>query len=251
MNWDFAANNGLVGALMDSASSLPYGLASDVLSCLAFLSTIGFTLSSVEAVLTIAYVGELTGVEECTMWTNRLGLLNSVTLVFFLIGALFLIASLIVHGLFFYVYWQALLIAIVGAAILVLFYVGVVNLKQQSLVYEIKAYAANTSPAELSIAEIDDFAKKFINSCGKGHLNQDTLVEFIRKEQTPEKEWRMKNYSTATLKLIGAVADMIVQQHVEEELVKSQFWKPGSIMRSARGGGLSMSVKPPVDDLSS
>jgi hypothetical protein len=70
---------------------------SNLLSVITLISTVGFIISTVHAVLTICFIGELTGNVEPASFSNRLGLLNLMSLAYFMIGIIGLTLALCYH----------------------------------------------------------------------------------------------------------------------------------------------------------
>ena len=227
----------------------------DLLSCISMFSTFCFVLSTVHCVLTIIKVGELTAATEPRQFAEKLGFVNSAGLLFFLLGASFLIIFNFYHFFIFCSYVQTMVVGIVVSAVLTCVYVFGVQFRQQArlrrvcitahayadpphgppravssrvpqvALFAIKARSYRTLPRTLSTAELDAHALAFCRRVGPQHMDIGVFEEFVRDRTCTEGDGGASAivFSVGTRKAMGVLATKVSDAYVLATLAQSRL----------------------------
>mmetsp|Transcript_8548 Transcript_8548/g.25192 ORF Transcript_8548/g.25192 Transcript_8548/m.25192 type:complete len:240 (-) Transcript_8548:78-797(-) len=183
------------------------------LSTCSLLSTVGFLLSTVHAVLSICFMGELTGDVEAAIFTDRLGLLNLASFILWLVGIGMLAITVFYHFVLFSHSDWSVIVAFSATLVLIALYVPI-TFFQQKVLFDTKYESYRTPPQALTVEQVDEYAVQFCQSIGVTHISPEALTHYIELTMPAAGgagavQGRMNVLSSGTIKLVGKIADSI------------------------------------------
>ena len=185
---------------------------SGILHIASLISSGGFLISVIHAVLTICALGETTGSIEATMFASRMGLLNLSSFYSFQLGVFAMAVVLIFHLVIFAPGVWVIVGAIVPVALFLVFFWLPVHYYQTKSLYEVKVNSYANQPIVLTMKEVDEYLQEFCSKVGADYLAPDTMVRYIELKHKSTSKYVPTVLAERTKARVRLLAERLCEQ---------------------------------------